>query len=459
MRTAVAKSIGGVNAPTVERLLQREAERFAREHPASSARADRARASLIAGVPMPFMTAWPAPFPIFAARARGGELVDVDGRSYVDLCLGDSGAMTGHAPQVVVGALEESYVRGATHMLPTDDALWVAEELGRRFSLPYWQFALSATDANRFALRIARQLTGRQRILVFNWCYHGTVDETSVTIVDGIPRARTESAGLPFDPVIATRVVEFNDVEALEHALRTEDVACVIAEPAMTNIGIVMPDPGYHAAVRRLTEESGTLLLLDETHTICAGPGGCTAAWGLEPDLVVVGKPIAGGLPAAAYGLSRPIGEALLSGWDPMQSVTGGIGGTLAANAFSMAMVRLTLERVLTEQAFVRMIELAKRYEEQIRACIDAAGIPWHITRLGCRSEYRFRPSPPRNGSESARDEYPPLMRLMHLFALNRGVLLTPFHNMVLTSPATTEKHVDRAVAVFDEAVAELRRG
>jgi glutamate-1-semialdehyde 2,1-aminomutase len=341
-------------------------------------------------------------------------------------------------------------------MLPTEDSVWVAEELYRRFGLPFWQFALSATDANRFALRLARHVTGRPKILVYNWCYHGTVDETIATVVDGVAGPREGNVGPPGDITKTTKVVEWNDVRALEEALAPGDVACVLAEPAMTNIGIILPEPGYHQALRRLTRETGTLLILDETHTLCAGPGGCTAAWELQPDLLVVGKPLASGLPAAAYGVSRQVAERFLAEWDPDESVTGGLGGTLAGNALSAKLMRVTMEHVLTTEAYHRMSGLAERYTQGIKVAIERAGLAWHITRLGCRAEYRFRATPPRNGTESVQAEKRPLMRLMHLYALNRGVLLTPFHNMALMSPATTNEHVDLAVAVFGEALAEL---
>ena len=322
--------------------------------------------------------------------------------------------------------------------------------------IPTFVIAGSATDANRFALRVARHVTSRPKILVFNWCYHGTVDETIATVVDGVAGPREGNVGPPVDPTVTTKVIEFNDVPALEAALAEGDVACVLAEPAMTNVGIILPDPGYHEALRRITRETGTLLHLDETHTLCAGPGGCTGAWGLDPDILVVGKPLASGLPAAAYGFSREVSERFLAGWDPEVSVTGGLGGTLAGNALSAKLMRVTMQKVLTEDAFGGMIALAERYTLGVRRAIDNAGLPWHITRLGCRAEYRFRATPPRNGTESVQAEERPLMRFMHLYALNRGVLLTPFHNMALMSPATTERQVDLGIQVFDSALEEL---
>ena len=438
-------------------LLDRELERFEREHPRSRELADEARGSLLSGVPMPWMIRWPGGFPVFADDARGARFTDVDGHEYVDFCLGDTAAMTGHSPEPTVRALREQAAKGITLMLPSEDSLWVAEELSRRFGLARWQFALTATDANRFAIRLARELTGRPKILVFNWCYHGSVDETFATL-DGsrvVPREGNVGPPMPLDET--TRVVEWNDTEALERELAHGDVACVLTEPALTNIGIVLAEPGFHDALRAATRATGTLLLIDETHTICAGPGGYTRAYGLEPDLLTIGKPIAGGIPAAAYGFSAEVAarlEAMLPADE--RADVGGIGGTVAANVLSLAATRATLAEVLTDEAFERMIALGERFESGVADVIGRHRLPWHVTRLGCRVEYLFRPERPRNGSEAAAGGDPLLDRLIHLYALNRGILLTPFHNMALISPATTEADVDRHTEVFDEAASEL---
>jgi glutamate-1-semialdehyde 2,1-aminomutase len=341
-------------------------------------------------------------------------------------------------------------------MLPTEDAVWVGEELKRRFGLPYWQVTLTATDANRFAIRLARHVTGRPKILVFNWCYHGTVDEAFVTLTDGVAQARPGHVGPPVDPTTTTRVVEFNDVAALEAALAPGDVACVLAEPAMTNIGIIHPEPGYHAALREITRRTGTLLLIDETHTICAGPGGYTREHGLEPDLFVLGKPIASGIPTAVYGLSAEVASRIRALTRPDEADTGGIGGTLAGNALSLAAMRATLEHVLTAGAYARTIPLAERFASGVESVIREKGLGWIVKRLGCRAEYWFRPTPPRNGAEAAAAIDADLDRYMHLAALNRGILMTPFHNMALVSPETTEADIDLHTQVFRESVEAL---
>jgi glutamate-1-semialdehyde 2,1-aminomutase len=356
-----------------------------------------------------------------------------------------------------VRAVAERAAAGLTAMLPTEDAVWAGEELARRFGLPLWQFTLSATDANRFAIRLARAVTARPRILVFNGCYHGTVDETFATLrEDGSVGVRPGNVGPPVDPALTTRVVELNDLDALEAALAPGDVACVLAEPALTNIGIVLPDPGFHEALRDVTRRAGTLLVIDETHTFSAGPGGYTAAHGLQPDLLTIGKAIGGGVPVGAFGVTAELAERALSQEGADYEDVGGVGGTLAGNALSLAAVRATLGEVLTEEAFERMLALGERLADGVAAAIAAAGMPWHVTRLGARAEYRFTPQPPRNGGASAAAGDPELERFLHLHALNRGVLITPFHNMALVSPATTEADVDRHTEVFAAALEEL---
>jgi glutamate-1-semialdehyde 2,1-aminomutase len=434
-------------------LLADEERRFREAHPRSLALYQRAGRALLGGVPMQWMVRWAGGFPLFVEGGEGAHLTDVDGHRYLDLCLGDTGAMTGHAPAATVEAVRAQAGRGFTFMLPTEDALWVGEELARRFGLPYWQFAVTATDANRFAIRLAREITGRPRILVFNWCYHGTVDETFATLRDGRVVARDGNIGPPVDPAVTTRVVEFNDIPALEAALAQGDVAGVLAEPALTNVGIVHPEPGFHAALRALTRRAGTLLIIDETHTICAGAGGYTRADGLEPDILTFGKAVAGGVPGAVYGMSQAVADRVGAGTRLDVADTGGIGGTLAANALATAAMRATLEQVLTEASYRITIPLAERFARGVEGVIAERCLPWIVKRLGCRVEYWFRPAPPRNGGEAAAAVDPDLERYMHLAALNRGILLTPFHNMALLAPAVTEADVDYHTEVFRQSV------
>jgi glutamate-1-semialdehyde 2,1-aminomutase len=447
----------GVDRSRLAALTEREASAFAAARPRSAELAARARRSLVGGVPMTWMMRWAGPYPLFLERARGARVTDVDGHEYVDLCLGDTGAMAGHAPEPVVRAVAERAAAGLTAMLPTEDAAWAGEELARRFGLPLWQFTLSATDANRFALRLCRDVTGRPKVLVFNGCYHGTVDETFATLrPDGSVGVRSGNVGPPVDPALTTAVVEWNDADALEAALAPGDVACVLAEPALTNIGIVLPEPGFHEALRELTRAAGTLLVLDETHTFSAGPGGSTAAHGLEPDVLTIGKAIGGGVPVGAFGVTEELAARALGRPGADWEDVGGVGGTLAGNALSLAAVRATLGEVLTDEAFARMTALGERLAAGTAAAIEAAGLPWHVTRLGARSEYRFVPEPPRTGGESAAAGDEELERYLHLHALNRGVLLTPFHNMALVCPATSETDAERHGAVLAEALEAL---
>jgi glutamate-1-semialdehyde 2,1-aminomutase len=438
-------------------LWEQELAIYRAARPESERAWQQAREHMPDGVPMLWMEKWPGPWPVFIDSASGAHFRCVDGIDHVDLCLGDTGAMTGHSPPAAVAAIRAQVERGLTFMLPTEDALVVSAELARRFSLPFWQLATTATDANRFALRIARAITGRPRVLIFNWSYHGTVDEGLAALTpEGAVGPRPGNIGPAVDPALTTRVVEFNDVAALERELAHGDVACVLAEPAMTNIGIVLPDPGFHTALRALTREHGTLLVLDETHTLSAGPGGCTAAWKLEPDLLTVGKPIASGVPAAAYGFSAEVAHR----WKA-QNVTdladvGGIGGTLAGNALALAAMRATLLEVLTPEAHARMTALADRFTMGVGQIIERHRLPWHVNQLGARAEYWFHYRRPRNGGEAAAVVDPALDRYMHLATLNRGVLITPFHNMALMCPSTTQEDVDLHTRVFGECVKQV---
>jgi glutamate-1-semialdehyde 2,1-aminomutase len=398
---------------------------------------------------------WPGGFPLYLDRAHGATVVDVDGNEYADFCVGDTGAMAGHSPEPTMRAIRD--ILGITTMLPTDDAAWVGAELARRFGVPYWQFSLTATDANRWMIRMCRHVTRRDRIAVFSWCYHGSVDESFVTLDEqGLARAREGLVGPPVDPTETTRVAEFNEADSVRSVLEDEDVACLLMEPALTNIGIVLPEPGFMDEVRRLCDEYGTLLVIDETHTLSAGPGGCTAAWGLRPDAVTLGKSIGGGVPIGAYGVTAELADRIASQQDADYEDTGGVGGTLAGNALSLAAARATLGEVLTGYTFERMVRLRERFVAGVEAAIEEHGMPWSIVSLGARCEYRYAAEPPRTGAESAAAGDPALDEYLHLYLMNRGVLITPFHNMALMCPATTEEQVDLHTEAFSAAVAEL---
>jgi glutamate-1-semialdehyde 2,1-aminomutase len=448
--------MSAIDRTKVQAVIAKEEKRFVRAHPNSKRLFRRARKSMIGGVPMNWMNEWPGPFPIFMKEARNATITDVDGHRYIDFCLGDSGAMFGHSPAATVRAEARQLRRGITTMLPTSDSIWVGEELARRFGLPYWQVAMTATDANRFALRVAREATGRRKILVFNGCYHGTVDETLVRLFEGKVVPREGAMPPPVNPQLTTRVIEFNDLPALEAILAPRDIAAVLMEPALTNCGIVLPEEGYLEGVREITRRTGTVWIIDETHTLCAGPGGYTAVHKLEPDMLTLGKPLAGGIPAAAFGASQEVYDKTIDNMLAETTGVNGLGGTLTGSAFALAAIRATLEKVMTKRAYDRMIPLATRWADGVRKAIEDQGLPWHVVQLGARAEYRFRETPPRNGAEAIAAKDSLLNKYVHLMALNRGILLTPFHNMALMCPTTLRTQVDRHTEVFRETMDAL---
>jgi glutamate-1-semialdehyde 2,1-aminomutase len=440
---------------TPEQLYAAESASFSRSRPRCLERAQRP-AHLHAGVPMHWMLDWPVPFPLVVEHAHGATLTDIDGHELADFCLGDTAAMFGHSPEPVVRALTARASRGLTTMLPTEDAFSVGELLAARFGLPHWQIATTASDANRFALRVARAVTGRPRILVFNGCYHGAVDETFVRLKGGRPVHRPGLLGQFVDLTRHTRVVEFNDVAALAAALRDRDVACVITEPALTNSCMVLPQPGFHQELRRLTRDAGTLLLIDETHTISTAPGGYTRAHGLEPDLFVLGKPVAGGVPAAVWGFTDDVAAGLERARRAAPAGHSGMGTTLSGNALALAAIRATLTDVMTETAYEHMNRVALHLSEGIGGVIAKRALPWHVVRMGARVEFVCARGPLRDGAEAEAAHAPATERALHLALLNRGSLIAPFHNMMLVCPSTSPAQVDRLVAAFDEVTGKL---
>lgn len=437
-------------------MLQSERARFEERNPCSGALAQRTAAHWLQGVPMHWMVDWGTPFPLFIETAQGVTLTDADGHTYVDFCLGDTGAMFGHSPPAIADAIARQATRGLTTMLPGPDAAIVGELLSGRFKLPFWQVTATASDANRSVIRWARGATGRAKILVMQGCYHGAVDDTFVTLENGRPRNRPGLVGEVRDVTQHTAVVEFNDIPALEKALAAEDVALVLAEPVMTNCGMVLPDPGYHEAVRSLTRKYGTLLCIDETHTISSGPGGYTATHGLDPDFFVLGKPIAGGVPAAIYGWSAPV-DALIKAYlgirEPGYS---GIGTTLSGNALQLACMRVVLEQVLTDDVYGAAMPLAEGLQAGLRDLITHHNLPWSVVRVGLRAEIVATSQLPRNGTEALLFAHSEVEHALHLFCLNRGVLITPFHNMMLVCPQTRAEHVARLLDVLDHGMSVL---
>jgi glutamate-1-semialdehyde 2,1-aminomutase len=442
--------------------LAAERTAFAEARPRSRAAAAEGAAHLLGGVPMTWMAKWAGGFPMYLAEASGSRITDLDGNTCIDFALGDTGAMAGHSPGPTIAAIRRQVeqVGGITAMLPTPDAAWVAADLTRRFALPTWSFALSATDANRWALRLARLVTERPLVACFSYSYHGTVDETfAVRAADGTTVARAGNVAPAVPPAQTTRAMEWNDLATVEEALADRQVAVVITEPALTNIGIVLPEPGFLEGLREVCDRAGTLLLIDETHTLSAGPGGCTQAWGLRPDLVTLGKSFAGGVPIGAYGLSAEVAARLAARVDATDADlvdVGGVGGTLAGNALSLAAARATLGEVLTDEAFGPMIELATRFTAGVQATLDRHDLPWTVTQLGARTEYRFARPGPRTGTESAAAHDDDVEEYLHLALANRGILITPFHNMALMAPSTTADDVDRHTEAFAEVIAAI---
>lgn len=438
-------------------LTGAEQARFLLMHPKSGVMFESAKKVMPGGVPMSWMAKWPGAYPVFVASAQGARFVDVDDNSYIDFCLGDTGSMTGHSPAPTVAAIREQAGRGLTAMLPTADAVAVSEELAQRFGLPLWQFTVSATDANRHVIRYSRLITGKKKIIVIDRCYHGSVDETFATLdVEGNTVAREGNLGAPIALDQTTRVVEFNDLAAMEAALAHGDVAAILMEPAMTNVGIVLPDDGYLSKVGGLAKKYGALWIIDETHTISVGPGGMTAAFGLHPDFLTIGKAIGGGIPTGTFGMTHEVSAAIADCVKLDEIDTGGIGGTLAGNALSLAAMRATLAEVLTPAAFEQMISLGNRWCNGVDAAIKEFNLPWHCNRLGARGEYVFQSSAPRTGREAADAGDFELEQYIHLRLLNDGFLLTPFHNMALMSPATTTVDVDAHTEAFRKVCADL---
>ncbi|MFN4142725.1 aspartate aminotransferase family protein [Aestuariivirga sp.] len=441
---------------SIKAMLAREEALFTQRNPASKQLSEEAGRNWLKGVPMHWMVDWGTPFPLFVAKAQGVDVTDADGNRYIDFCLGDTGAMFGHSPPAVVEALRREGANGFTTMMPSPDAATVGKLLEDRFGLPCWQVTATASDANRAVIKWCRAISGRSKILVFNHCYHGAVDDTYVTIDGGAPHADPALIGEVRDLTQFTRVVEFNDVPALEKALAGGDVACVLAEPVMTNVGMVLPEEGYHAALREITRRTGTLLVMDETHCMSSGPGGYTRAHRLEPDAMVLGKPIAGGIPAAVYGFTQDVSDRIRTFLETRTPGHSGIGTTLSGSKIQLALMRAVLESYFTEEAFGPLEALARRLEKGIADVIIKHGVGWHVVRVGARVEFMCTPARPKNGGEAAKMIHQPIDVAVHHYLLNRGVIVTPFHNMMLICPATTEAHVEQLVEGLDRCLSEL---
>ena len=446
-----------IDRERLAKLRAIEDQRFLKSHPKSGELFASAKKSMPNGVPMSWMSKWPGAYPIFVEEAKGASFVDVDGNTYIDLCLGDTGSMTGHSPDATVTAIREQVGKGLSVMLPSKDAEVVSAELASRFNLPLWQFTVSATDANRHAIRYARLITRKSKVIVIDRCYHGSVDETFATLdKSGKTVAREGNIGAPVPLDQTTRVVAFNDLAAMKSAFQHNDVAAILMEPAMTNVGIVLPKEGYLKEVEKLAKQFGALLIIDETHTISVGPGGMTSQLSLSPDFLTIGKAIGGGFPTGAFGMTQQVADSIKKMVELEVIDTGGIGGTLAANALSLAAMRATLSKVLTKENFERMIKLGNRWADGVEKVINQYQLGWTVNRLGARAEYMFAPTPPVNGREAADAGDFELEQYIHLRMLNDGFLITPFHNMALISPDTTSADVDAHTSAFEKMCSEL---
>lgn len=447
--------IAGVPRDRIEDLAAREGGRFVTNRPKAAAVSEMPCAFL-GGVPMHWMRDWPMPFLPLVEHAEGARITDIDGNTLDDFCLGDTGSMFGHSPAPVAEAIRAQAGKGLTYMLPTEDALEAGRLLVERFGAFRWQIATTATDANRFAIRVARAVTGRPKILVFNGCYHGTVDDTMVELAGGRTAARRGLVGQVQDLTRGAVVCEFNDLDGVERALAEGDVAAILTEPVMTNSCMVLPEPGFHDGLRDLATRYGALLIIDETHTISSGLGGYTRVHGLAPDMFVVGKCVAGGMPTAVWGMTDEIAERF-GAYDATRAPGhSGMGTTLSANPMQFACLRATLSGVMTPANYAHMETGAERLSTGLGQAIERHGAPWHVVRVGARVEFICAPGPLKNGTEAASAHQPEVEAAIHVALLNRGCLIAPFHNMMLVSPATTNEQIDRLVAAFDEVLGDL---
>jgi len=407
--------------------------------------------------------------PIFVDAGHGGTFTDIDGNTYIDFNLADTSMFTGYGVEAISEVVAKRVKDGSQFLLPTQDAVEVATRLAARFGLPFWQFTLSATQANVEAIRTARALTGRDAVLMFDGKYHGHADELLAVRDKGevVPEGR----GVLRDATRHVRLVPYNDLDAVSRELARGDIACVVAEAAITNAGVILPAEGFHAGLRRLTSDAGTLLVIDETHTLVAGPGGLTARWGLQPDLLVVGKSVSGGISLGAYGMTERVaavlddpdaasGESVATGDTLFGNALSRVatGGTLFGNELSLAAARVTLEQVLTDQGYAHAAALGGKLADGIEATAAANGFDWRAHRLYNRSGYTHGPYLPSNAAD-ARDSFDAeLFNIQRIYMANRGI----WEAIDSAGPAagiqTTAEHVDHYLEVLNDFLGELRQ-
>lgn len=451
--------IAGIPRSRLDAIARREADRYAASRPKAAIALQQGAGHWLNGVPMHWMADWPMPHLPLVAKAQGAKLTDIDGHRIDDFCLGDTGSMFGHSPAPVAKAIKAQAARGLTYMLPTEAAMEAGRLLTERFGTFRWQIATTATDANRFSLRVARAVTGRPKVLVFNGCYHGTLDDTMVELANGTTVNRAGLVGQVQDLTRAATAVEFNDLAAVEAALKSGEIAAILTEPVMTNSCMVLPEPGFHAGLRDLATQYGALLIIDETHTISSGLGGYTAVHGLDPDMFVVGKCVAGGLPTAVWGMRPAVAERFAAYNETRAAGHSGMGTTLSANPMQFACLTATLGEVMTPENYAHMETGAERLATGLSKVIDTHKAPWHVVRVGARVEFICAPGPLRNGTEAHHAHQPEVEGVVHTSLLNRGCLIAPFHNMMLVSPATTDRQIDRLMAAFDAILTDLFPG
>ncbi|MBE2277183.1 MAG: aspartate aminotransferase family protein [Rhodobacteraceae bacterium] len=451
-----ADVIAGIRQDRLMKVAAREAERFAAAHPKSKAALEKAGQTWLNGVPMHWMTDWPMPFLPVIETAAGARITDIDGHGIDDFCLGDTGSMFGHSPGPVARAIRRQARQGLTYMLPSETAAAAGRLLSRRFGNYRWQIATTATDANRFSIRVARAVTGRPKILVFNGCYHGTVDDVMVELDNGVTRTRAGLLGQIRDVTDGAVCCEFNDLAGVEAALAQGDVAAILTEPVMTNSCMVLPAAGFHDGLRTLSRRYGALLMIDETHTISSGLGGYSRVHSLSPDMFIVGKCVAGGMPTAVWGMTPDVADRYVAANADRASGHSGMGTTLSANPMQFACLKATLAEVMTPEAYAHMEKGAERLSAGLRKAIDRHKAPWHVVRVGARVEFICAPGPLKNGAEAALAHQPGVEAAMHVSLLNRGSLIAPFHNMMLISPATKKRQIDHLIHSFDAILTEL---
>ena len=448
--------VAGIRPDRLAAFAAREAKAYAKARPRSAKAMAAGAGVFLGGVPMHWMADWPMPHLPLVATAKGARIEDIDGHGLDDFCLGDTGSMFGHSPPPVAKAIRAQARYGLTYMLPTEAALQAGALLTDRFGPFRWQIATTATDANRFALRVARAITGRPKVLVFNGCYHGTVDDTFVSLENGKTVNSPGLLGQVNDLTQTAVCCEFNDLAGVEAALAKGDVAAILTEPVMTNSCMVLPEAGFHDGLRQLSLKYGALLIMDETHTLSSGLGGYTRVHSLRPDIFVVGKCIAGGMPTAVWGLTADTAARYHKADAQREAGRSGMGTTLSANPMQFACLVATLGQVMTPKTYAHMDRLADRLSHGLAKTIDRHRAPWHTVRVGARVEFICAPGPLRNGAEAATAHQPRLEAALHTGLINRGTLIAPFHNMMLVSPATKKAQVDRLIANFDTLLSDL---